>query len=256
MGSRDPGPGSRLMSGVKMSGPATISGMGLGGHYLQSNNSLSNLSEAVSVSGWPQDARISGARSTNDLDQLAARGHGVVMSPMGSSTLVPAYRPAPDYETAMLEKYAAGDTAVSTMPQLYSSQPSLHPLHLIPGTGAPVDLTSHLTPHLYMSPLTPGVGEALGVGYPLTTAHTYSTPELNSAGQAGQAGQAGHRSAAPLTVFSGQRGVYSPAPPPYLAPPSATFSSSTPDLASQAAMMAGQGGGVGVGGSSPDLVSR
>ena len=67
----------------------------------------------------------------------------------------------------------------------------------------------------------------------------------------------GHnRSAAPLTVFSQQRGLYSPAPPPYLAPPSATFSSSTPDLASQAALMAGQGGGVGVGGSSPDLVSR
>ena len=250
VGSREPGPGGRLASGMKLPGP----GMGLGGHYLQSNNSLSNLSEAVSGSGWPHDTRLSGARSTNDLDQLAGpMGHGVVMSPMGSSTLVPAYRPAPDYETAMMEKYAAGG-AVS---QLYSSQPSLHPaVHLSPGPGAPVDLTSHMTQAgpLYLSTLSPG--EALGVGYPLTTSHTYSTPELNTAGHQPRPDAPHNRSAAPLTVFPQQRGLYSPAPPPYLAPPSATFSSSTPDLASQAAMMAGQGGAGAVGGSSPDLVSR
>lgn len=252
VGARDPGPGGRLTAGVKLPGP----GLGLGGHYLQSNNSLSNLSETVSGSGWPHDTRLSGARSTNDLDQLAGPrgGQSVVMSPMGSSTLVPAYRPAPDYETAMMEKYAAGG-AVSAMSQLYSSQPSLHPtVHMTPQ----LDLTSHMTQPgpMYLSTLSPGAGEALGVGYPLTTSHTYSTPELNTAGHQLRPDPGHNRSAAPLTVFPQQRGLYSPAPPPYLAPPSATFSSSTPDLASQAAIMAGQGGGVGVGGSSPDLVSR
>ena len=210
-------------------------GAGAGHYSLQSNPSLTNLAEAgpslhPAHPAWPKQARMSAARSTNDLDQLAGAGAGVVMAPGGGGGVVPPYRPAPDYETAMLSKFGE-------MSQLYSSQPSLHPgLQQLAPAPAPAPL--------YLSPVSPVSG------FPLTTAHTYSTPELNSAGQAG------HRSAAPLTVFSGQRGVYSPAPPPYLAPPSATFSSSTPDLASQAAMMAGQGGGVGVGGSSPDLVSR
>ena len=50
--------------------------------------------------------------------------------------------------------------------QLYSSQPSLHPLH--PGPGPTTDLT-----YLLSSSLAPP-------GYPLTTSHTYSTPELNT----------------------------------------------------------------------------
>ena len=66
----------------------------------------------------------------------------------------------------------------------------------------------------------------------------------------------------PTSTAESSTTSYSPAPPPYL-PPTA-ISSSTPDLASQASLMAaagagagaGQGGVVGVGGSSPDLVSR
>ena len=66
---------------------------------------------------------------------------------------------------------------------------------------------------------------SLGPGFPLSTAHTYSTPELHCP--------------APLSIY--------PAPPS--APrPALPVSSSTPDLASQTA--------VGPGGSSPDLVSR
>ena len=68
-----------------------------------------------------------------------------------------------------------------------------------------------------------------------------------------------NKSAVPLSVFSQQqRSVYSPAPPPYLPPPATTFSSSTPDLASQAGLVPPgfTSGVIGVGGSSPDLVSR
>ena len=68
-----------------------------------------------------------------------------------------------------------------------------------------------------------------------------------------------NKSAVPLSVFSQQqRSVYSPAPPPYLPPPATTFSSSTPDLASQAGLLPPgiTAGVIGVGGSSPDLVSR
>ena len=51
--------------------------------------------------------------------------------------------------------------------------------------------------------------------------------------------------------------MYSPAPPPYLAPPTTTFSSSTPDLATSILQQTQERAGVvGVGGSSPDLVSR
>ena len=230
---------------MKLSGGA---GAGAGHYSLQSNPSLTNLAEAApslhpAHPAWPRQARMSAARSTNDLDQLAGAGAGVVMTPGGGGGVVPPYRPAPDYETAMLSKFGE-------MSQLYSSQPSLHPgLQQLAPAPAPAPL--------YLSPVSPVSG------FPLTTAHTYSTPELNTAGGGGaaqpRAADLHNRSAAPLTVFTQQR-VYSPAPPPYLPP--AAISSSTPDLASQASLMAaagagaGQGGVVGVGGSSPDLVSR
>ena len=109
--------------------------------------------------------RLTGARSSSDLDQL-----GVVMSPSGhNSTIVPAYRPAPDYETAVMSKYGGGGGGGGgvnpQLAQLYSSQPSLHPLH---------PHNTDLTTYLLSSSLAPPAG------YPLTTSHTYSTPELNT----------------------------------------------------------------------------
>ena len=157
---------------------------GRGGQsYLQSNTSLTNLSETLQGStvttSWPDSRsteRLSGARSSTELDQME-----VVMSPSG---LVPAYRPAPDYETAVMSKYGGGGGGGGgvnpQLAQLYSSQPSLHPavggghqLHqnnnldlTFPTAGpGPVYLSSSLVPP---------------AGYPLTTSHTYSTPELNT----------------------------------------------------------------------------
>ena len=110
--------------------------------------------------------RLSGTRSTTELDQL---GLGVVMSPAGhNSTIVPAYRPAPDYETAVMSKYGGGGGGGGgvnpQLAQLYSSQPSLHPLHPH-NTDLALLVSSSLAPP---------------AGYPLTTSHTYSTPELNT----------------------------------------------------------------------------
>ena len=169
---------------------------------------------------------FSGARSTNDLDQVG--GVGTIVSPPPPPPTVPTYRPAPDYETAVLSKYGGG--VPPQLAQLCSSQPSLHPL-LSPHT---MDLTFPTTrDQQFLSP------ELVTAGFPLTTSHTYSTPELNTVESVPP----------PLSVFS--------PPPPYPPPP---FSSSTPDLASQTGLLGGQGdkveGRVGVGGSSPDLVSR
>merc|ERR1719192_447518 len=89
------------------------------GQYLQSNTSLTNLSESLSTV-MRSTERLTGARSSSDLDQL-----GVVMSPSGhNSTIVPAYRPAPDYETAVMSKYGGGGGGGGVNPQLaqlYSS---------------------------------------------------------------------------------------------------------------------------------------
>ena len=61
--------------------------------------------------------------------------------------------------------------------QLYSSQPSLHPAVHQHNQNNNLDLTFPTTgpgPVYLSSSLVPPAG------YPLTTAHTYSTPELNT----------------------------------------------------------------------------
>ena len=237
---------SRLMSGpgLKLSNVNTNQylqhhSLHAGHHTISHNTSSGNLSDHLA-------SRLSGARSTNDLDQLASGHNSVVMSPSGHNTMVPIYRPAPDYETAVMSKYGGG--SVSAMSQLYSSQPSLHPVNMTSGgqfdVGPPAGGQLDMTHPLYLTS-----HPAPAAGYPLTTSHTYSTPELNTAGNNVQRDLL-NRSAAPLTIYS------SPAPPPYLAPPITTFSSSTPDLASQASILHQSSNPAAVGGSSPDLVSR
>ena len=200
---------------------------------LASNTSL-HLTDA---SMWGQ--RLSGARSTNDLDQFAGALLTTTMGVQPPAPSVPSYRPAPDYETAVLTKYGGG--VPHQLAHFYSSQPRLHPL--LSQQNPPLDLpfpTSTRDPDF----LSPGL---LPSGFPLNTPHTYSTPELNTA----------DTTQAPLSVYS---------PPPPYPPPEvkgAPFSSSTPDLASQTRHSGGQVDersevreGLGIGGSSPDLVSR
>ena len=150
-----------------------------GQSYLQSNTSLTNLSESLQgstvMTSWPD------SRSTTELDQL-----GVVMSPSG---LVPAYRPAPDYETAVMSKYGGpggppgpggGGGLNPQLAQLYSSQPSLQP-----GVGGGLQHNQNNNLDLTFPTAGPGpvyLSSSLvpPAGYPLTTSHTYSTPELNT----------------------------------------------------------------------------
>ena len=70
---------------------------------------------------------ISGARSTNDLDQVGGVGAIISPPPQPPPPTVPTYRPAPDYQTAVLSKYGGG--VPPQLAQLYSSQPSLQPSH-------------------------------------------------------------------------------------------------------------------------------
>jgi len=200
----------REPAGVAVGGGSRLGKSSLGSQFLQSVSSLSGGTLPP----------LTGARSTNDLDQVGGVG------------VVPTYRPAPDYQTAVMSKYGGGVVPPPHLAQLYSSQPSLHPLMAPP----PLDLTFPTTTrdHHFLSP------EMVPAGFPLTTSHTYSTPELNTV----------DNTPAPLSVYA--------PPPPYPPPP---FSSSTPDLASQTGLLGGQAvdrgeGRVGVGGSSPDLVSR
>ena len=132
------------------------------------------------------------------------------------SQTAPAYRPAPDYETAVLSKYGGSQQGLSH--SLYSSQPQLGPGHME---------TQHQAKYY---PPPPGF-------HPLHP--TYSTPELNSADPGGGVEQA--------VPSHSQQLVYKP-PPPYpgagsLLQPPINFSSSTPDLASQTLLQGGQVGG-------------
>ncbi|KAJ1532099.1 hypothetical protein ONE63_000728 [Megalurothrips usitatus] len=156
--------------------------------------------------------------------------------------LLPSYRPAPDYETAVQQKYHSGHQQEAVpaniarprhqLGVLYSSQPEIHQTHLHENLNygavykhypdvARVDrrcIDAHTNNHALMP-----------------TPHTYSTPDLD-------------------VVEGHQQTFLLKPPPPY--PINRPSSNSTPDLASQALcaprphLFSPQ-----VSGSSPDLVS-
>ena len=104
---------------------------------------------------------ISGARSVNDLDQLPTTSGG------HQSTL-PAYRAAPDYETAMRNKFRTQPKFITDLVQPFTLEPAndqapnltaaaqhTHPASSIYSTSTPelnrINLTYHHHPHQHPS---------------------------------------------------------------------------------------------------------
>lgn len=154
--------------------------------------------------------------------------------------MLPEYRPAPDYETAIQQKYYNKSSNitrnVSTNPILHSSHPDIHTaLHM-------QQKHSNLNPSIYKHysdvRRIDRLYKSENIAVPLTdhVIHTYSTPELDTV-------------TSQLVHDSHAMHVYKP-PPPY--PINRPSSNSTPDLASQTFI---HNNHYYVSGSSPDLVS-
>ncbi|XP_066983162.1 tyrosine-protein phosphatase non-receptor type 14 isoform X1 [Macrobrachium rosenbergii] len=169
-------------------------------------------------------------------------------------TLLPQYRPAPDYETALVQKYGPGVNPVNVRAtMLYSSQPEISNSHVLEGPSqeVPVSNYSHYKGYtdlsVYHDPSMPQLSRSAGILMPGPLHNTYSTPELASP-SAGDLFEGGSRADGGRDVSRGAQDqqllhVYKP-PPPY--PYSKPSSNSTPDLASS-----NQGNN-----NSPDLASR
>ncbi|XP_042213495.1 tyrosine-protein phosphatase non-receptor type 14-like isoform X2 [Homarus americanus] len=174
-------------------------------------------------------------------------------------SLLPQYRPAPDYETALVQKYGPGvNPANLRATMLYSSQPEISNSHVMEGTAhelsqpaGGVGSYSHYKGYtdlsLHPDPSVPQLSRSAGILMPGPLHNTYSTPELASP-SAGELLDGGSR----CSDGGREAGrdhehellhVYKP-PPPY--PYNKPSSNSTPDLAT-----INQGGNL-----SPDLASR
>lgn len=164
-------------------------------------------------------------------------------------SLLPQYRPAPDYETALVQKYGPGVNPLNIRAtMLYSSQPEISNSHVVESAAHDVARAagglgsySHYKGYTDLSqhpdPSVPQLSRSAGILMPGPLHNTYSTPELASPSRAEllEEGREGGEEVAHM---------YSNPPPPY--PYHKPSSNSTPDLAS-----ATQGGG-----QSPDLASR
>ncbi|PSN40910.1 hypothetical protein C0J52_12454 [Blattella germanica] len=141
--------------------------------------------------------------------------------------LLPSYRPAPDYETAMQQKYRGGHTSgnLNMRPNhqvgiLYSSQPEIHQTHLQENLNSYAHYKHYPdVAQVYLEsrndePRTAADHNSHAV---LPTLHTYSTPELDTVENHMIQG---------LQLLH----LYKP-PPPY--PINRPSSNSTPDLASK-----------------------
>ncbi|XP_049955648.1 tyrosine-protein phosphatase non-receptor type 14 [Schistocerca serialis cubense] len=170
--------------------------------------------------------------------------------------LLPSYRPAPDYETAVQLKYRGSSQAANNVNMrpnsqinlLYSSQPEIHQSHMQDNISSYhykqyPDVTQ--VERIYLDPRREEPQTHLK-GRPerssQTVLHTYSTPELDAVeSQMVQNLQMLH--------------LYKP-PPPYPTSSTRPSSNSTPDLASQGFRpQQPQFAVPQVSGSSPDLVS-
>lgn len=169
-------------------------------------------------------------------------------------SLLPQYRPAPDYETALIQKYGPGvNPANIRATMLYSSQPEISSSHVMEGTAhelstpaGGVSNYNHYKGYTHLSlhpdPSIPQLSRSAGILMPGPLHNTYSTPELATpAGELLEGSDSG-RDAAHDQEHELLH-VYKP-PPPY--PYNKPSSNSTPDLAT-----INQGGNM-----SPDLASR
>ncbi|KAK3871834.1 hypothetical protein Pcinc_023038 [Petrolisthes cinctipes] len=170
-------------------------------------------------------------------------------------SLLPQYRPAPDYETALIQKYGPGiNPANIRATVLYSSQPEISNTHILEGTphelsrgggGSGLGSYSHYKGYTDLSqhhpdPSIPQLSRSAGILMPGPLHNTYSTPELASPSSGEQLDETGRGG---VGLGRDHELLMYKAPPPY--PYSKPSSNSTPDLASN------QGGNM-----SPDLASR
>ncbi|KAK9511873.1 hypothetical protein O3M35_000446 [Rhynocoris fuscipes] len=151
------------------------------------------------------------AHSPNDLERLRA--------------MLPSYRPAPDYETAVQNKYRSHA-------YLYSSQPEIHQSNLHEGIRQYGNAYKHFPDVTRVDRMYMEQPEENHRTHNIPNLHTYSTPELDGGAE-------------PTGVMMH---VYKP-PPPYR-----PNSNSTPDLASQPLLTTHTFISTQVSGSSPDLV--
>ncbi|XP_045598468.1 tyrosine-protein phosphatase non-receptor type 14 isoform X2 [Procambarus clarkii] len=168
-------------------------------------------------------------------------------------SLLPQYRPAPDYETALIQKYGPGvNPANVRATMLYSSQPEISNSHVMEGNAhelsqpaGGVSSYSHYKGYTDLSihpdPAIPQLSRSAGILMPGPLHNTYSPELATGAGEVLEGGSlcgdAGRDQEHELLH------VYKP-PPPY--PYNKPSSNSTPDLAT-----INQGGNM-----SPDLASR
>ncbi|ROT73234.1 Tyrosine-protein phosphatase non-receptor type 14 [Penaeus vannamei] len=166
-------------------------------------------------------------------------------------TLLPQYRPAPDYEQALVQKYGPGvNPANIRATMLYSSQPEISNRHVLEGPtqeSSGVGNYSHYKGYtdlsMYPDPPMPHLSRSAGILMPGPLHNTYSTPELATPSSSGDIVEGGGEGGREVTQDQHLLHVLKP-PPPY--PYSKPSSNSTPDLASTNQ----------VGSSSPDLASR
>ena len=252
-----------------------------------SNSTASNLNDpsaAYSVQGGGlgggsgTTAILTNAHSVNDLDEV------------GAATL-PQYRPAPDYETAIRNKYGIvqkpqqlpplqqQQTNLQQQQLMYNSQPSLITDALLQHQQQQQQQhhqqqqqqqqhQQNNQNHFQQQPQHYHPNHTFG-GHNITldpqqqqhnlqyAENTYSsTPELNRVNLSRHGGPAlsGDATQDQIVAELQRLNLYKP-PPPYPGPYAKLSSTSTPDLAGGSNF----GGGsnlVGMGGSSPDLVSR
>ncbi|XP_075228092.1 protein tyrosine phosphatase non-receptor pez isoform X2 [Lycorma delicatula] len=200
-------------------------GGGLIGGGCGSGNNNNGVNHNLGTGTWD----VPRAQSTSCLDLATPQDIDKLRS------MLPSYRPAPDYETAVQQKYSQPTNNLRGA-LLYSSQPEIHQTHLQEGVRTYQNAYKHYpdvarVDRMYIEP-SPDDSQ-----HNVPNLHTYSTPELD--GHVLQGVQLLH--------------LYKP-PPPY--PINRPSSNSTPDLASQTlnqptrTFISGQ-----VSGSSPDLVS-
>ncbi|XP_046668249.1 tyrosine-protein phosphatase non-receptor type 21 isoform X2 [Homalodisca vitripennis] len=174
------------------------------------------------VGGWERE--VQRAQSTSCLDLAASHDIDKLRA------MLPSYRPAPDYETAMQQKYR-GQGAL-----LYGSQPEIHQTHLHEGVRSYGNAYKHYPDVARVDRVYIDTAHSEESQHPVSGLHSYGRAQIQEVNNPG------------LQLVH----LYKP-PPPY--PINRHSSNSTPDLASQNLSQPTHTFiGTQVSGSSPDLV--
>ena len=145
--------------GVGKLRPAISSGSvhkAVGSNFVAAQDDMVLLNNATRSTLFSQT--MSGARSVNDLDQLPSNSATTIAS-MGPQSTLPAYRAAPDYETAMRNKFRSQPKFITDLVQ---AGPTLA-LDMAGSSNEQVLPSQNLTQHTH----------------PASSMYSTSTPELN-----------------------------------------------------------------------------